>query len=664
MGAPRAGIGAGMGAGIVVRGDSVARAGDAVRRLLGAPNGHAVVLVRLSPPTPVSAAVVDVVVDVLVEAGCTVAVGTMLAGRERDRGHRSVGALAHAAGLTGHTGRGRPYAVVDLADDLVPARLPPTSVLAEHVVSRAWLDADTRVVIGRAVTDLTDTYAGCLDTLLRVVPEVPGCEPADVAGDLLRHVPPQLAVVDAVKSSVGADGNRILEPRDTDTVVVTTDPLLADVTLAALLGVDRATSRLVARVVAARGETMLGDLRGDLQGDVEGDLRPFDDIDRPHPVTTRAAQRLARDPRLARVVSAATGGPDAGTVPADPVLAGIRPLLTEAVRAASDPVGQAGLVGLLGVAGALTDGGHAWAATMDKAKIDRRIVPLGFDPAEHPDEDYDDLPRLLAAVDAAVDALPRPDHPDGLRWCLVDRATVFEMSRVVGADFDAWVERVDVAAGISLMADYVGGRRVVVGEDESGRLRQAERNLYLPQPNYVAAWGGEPIDVCKIELVERGPDRHRLLWRTVRSPNRSAVHDDGTLTFARTDTAATAGGTLVTIRGRQLFALPPVLEAADLPSLPELHVPLLEEAYRRFFTSTFDNLEACFEGREFRIGRPPPEPDEPLLTESVRLVLDALVSRFGADRERPAARAARGGADSDPEPGLDAHGFRHVRGPR
>jgi hypothetical protein len=638
---------AGPPAGIVVRGGSAVLAGEGVRRLLPAAHGQAVVLVRLSPPTPVSSAVVDVVVDALVESGCEVAVGTMLASRDRDRGHRSVGALAHAAGLPGHTSRGRPYAVVDLADDLVPAPLPPSSALAEQLVARAWLDADTRVVIGRAVTDLTDTYAGCLDTLLRVVPEVPGCEPADVAVDVLAYLAPQLAVVDALATSAGADGSRILDPRDTKTVVITTDPLLADVTLAALLGVDRSASRLVGRAVAARREPF---------GEVEGDLRPFGSTDHAHPVATRAAQRLARDVRLARVLSAATGGPDAGSAPADPLLAGLRGVLTEAVRAAGDPVGQAGLVGILGVAGALTDSGQAWAGTMDKTKVDRRVVPLGFAVGDHPDEDYDDLPRRLADIDAAIDALPPPDDPDALRWCLVDGATVFEVRRVVEADFDSWVDRVDVAAGISLMADYVGGRRVVVGEDGSGRQRQAERNLYLPQPNYVAAWGGEPIDVCKVELVERGPDRHRLLWRTVRSPNGSALHDDGTLTFERTDGTDGVARTTVTIRGRQLFTLPPALAAADLPSLPELHGPLLEEAYRRFFTSTFDNLEACFEGREFRIGRPPPGPDEPLLTESVRLLLDALLSGLGAPR--------RGDEPERPDPDLDAHGFRHVRGTR
>ena len=326
---------------------------------------------------------------------------------------------------------------------------------------------------------------------------------------------------------------------------------------------------------------------------------------------------------------------------------------------------------LLGLAGTLAEGGETWAATTDKSKVERRVVSLGFDPGEHPDADYDGLPEELAVVDAVIDRLPRSDDPDALRWCLADGATLFEVRRLVAADFDAWVERVDVAEGISLMADYIGGRRLGVGdptgsEQQGGsRQRQAERNLYLPQPNYLVAWGGEPIDVCKIELVERGPDRHRLLWRTVSSPNGSAVHDDGTLTFDRVGGVGGVGGagdagTQVTIRGRQLFTLPAALAAVDLPSVPELHGPLLEEAYRRFFTATFDNLEACFEGREHRIGRPPPDPSEPLLTESVRMLVDALTSRLGGDGGGGSGPRSAGASN----PAVDQHGFRHVRGPR
>ncbi|GAA2471684.1 hypothetical protein [Terrabacter carboxydivorans] len=648
---------------IVVRGRGPALLAAAVRRLLppSTASGRAVVLARLSPPTPASASVVHVVVDALVEAGSEVSVAGLLTSRDRDRGHRSVGALAHAAGLTGRTERGRPYAVVDLAEDLVPSRAPARSVLAGLPVPRAWLTADTRVVVGRAVTELVDTYAGCLDTLLRAVPEVAGCEPADLAAEVARHLGPHLAVLDALDASGGADGGRLPQVSETDTAVVARDPVLADVTLAGLLGVDRSSSSLVERAVGLLGEP---------SGSVEGDLQPFPPVAHAHPLAVRAARQVARDTRLARVLSAATGGPDAGSVTADPVLAALRPLVTEAVRAAADPIGQAGLVALLGLASTLSAGGEAWAATMDKAKVDRRVVSLGFDPADHPDADYDTLAAQLAAIDAVVDRLPRSEDPDALRWCLVDGATVFEVRRAVAVDFDAWVERVDVAEGISLMADYLGGRRVLVGEAHpaeadptesrgGSRQRQAERNLYLPQPNYLAAWGGEPIDVCKIELVERGPDRQRLLWRTVSSPNGSAAHDDGTLAFERTGD----GATLVTIRGRQLFTLPPVLDAVDLPSVPEVRGPLLEEAYRRFFTATFDNLEACFEGREHRIGRPPPDPSEPLLTESVRMLVDALTSRLGVGdaRRDHATPAGRCGA---PDPALDVHGFRHVPGPR
>ena len=223
---------------------------------------------------------------------------------------------------------------------------------------------------------------------------------------------------------------------------------------------------------------------------------------------------------------------------------------------------------------------------------------------------------------------------------------MFEVSRVVAADFDAWVARVDVAAGISLMADYLGGRRVAVGEDPArdaaGRAQPLPPAAQLPRR---LGWGAHRR--LQDRARRAGPDRHRLLWRTVHSPNGSAVHDDGTLTFDgwRCRTAVPAPGS--TIRGRQLFTLPPVLDAADLPALPELHGPLLEEAYRRFFTTTFDNLEACFEGREFRIGRPPPDPTEPLLTESVRMLVDGLTSRPGGDEGAARGTPARGG----PRPG-------------
>lgn len=642
---------------MVVGGGDLDALGPAVAALGPALTGSAVVLVRLRQPTPVAARVIHAVVDLLRDNGCRlVVVGASVHSYDLDRGHRTVADLARLAGLTGRTTRGSRYAVVDLGGDLVAAPVPASSVLSGQRVSRTWVESDTRVLVGRAVTDLTDGYAAGLTTLLGAAPEVAGAEPADVAADLLSYLPPALTVVDALAASVGPDGGRLPRPLPSDRLVVATDVLSADGATAAALGLDRSTSPLFERALRTVGPP---------GGRTEGRLTPLEGARAAHPLARAAARSVVVEPRLARVLSAATGGPDEGAVPADPVLSTVRTVLTPLVEAADDAAGHLALSAVLGAVGAARQGSLGWSTGLDKDSIDRREVPLGLDPAAYPDEAYDSLPEFFAPFDAMVDGLP--ENADGMRWRLVDGATVFEVDREVRADFDAWVARVDVAAGISLMADYVGGRRVTVSSTRSGdttRTRQAERNLYLPQPNYLAAWGGEPIDVCKIELVERAPDRHRLTWRTVSSPNGSAAFDDGSLTFSRT-----TAGTRVVVRGRQLFALPTTWAGIDLAAVPELRNPLLEEAYRRFFTTTFDNLEACFEGREFRIGRPPMDPHEPLLTQALDLVLGAVSDWLGDHRdgaggaERP-GEAASAGAVRAGGSEVDSHGFRHVRGTR
>ena len=277
---------------------------------------------------------------------------------------------------------------------------------------------------------------------------------------------------------------------------------------------------------------------------------------------------------------------------------------------------------------------QAWRTVLDKSRLDRVDVPLAFDPSDHDDADYDAVPDVLAPFEALLGDEAQSEE---LRWIMVDGAVVFTVSQVLQAPFDLFVERVDVARGISLMADYVGGRVVEVAHDELGRpTRQAERNIYLPEPNYLAFWGGLPIDVCKIELVEYADDHHRLSWRTVMSPNGSATYDDGSLTFA-----AEGDCTRVTVLGRQLFTLPPFWQAVDLDRFPDLKAPLVEDAYRRFFAATFHNLEACFEGRDHRIGRDP--------------VAAADRHRAGVDGGRPgrglACREVRRRATASPRTG-------------
>ena len=607
-------------------------------------DGHkaAVIVTTVSPPVPVHRELVDAVVDLLHEAGWRkVVVASAVRVRDRDRGLTDHPSLAAQAGLRGTTRTGNPYHVADLHEDLVAAPVPESSVLSGQLVAAQWADAGLRVVLARSMTDLVDGYRGCLDTLLSVAHPVAGAAPADVAADLLDHLPPQLAIVDALVSSHGFAGSDVGRPLDTEALIAADDALVADVLTARLQAVDPGASRLVHEALARHGLPT--------EARVHGDLTPF--------AGWQNAPTLARDAlqqsgtSVERIAGAVLSPPDAGHDPHDAIV-------TAWQQAAAAYTGTLDAPGMHAWAdwtiawtaytlAAARQQAQAWATLFAPDRIDRVEVPLGFDPDAYSAAEYRSVAREAAGFERLLDGVPATDN--GLRWTMLDRAVVFEVSRVVRVPFTDFVERVDVAAGISLMADYIGGRVVALDRDEQGRAtRQAERNLYLTQPNYLAFWGGQPIDVCKIETVSYGDAEHRLVWRTVASPNRSATYDDGAMTF----TDAGPGLTRVSVSGRQLFTLPPFWEAADLDRFPDYKAVLVEDAYRRFFETTFDNLEACYEGREFRIGREPADPARPLPTE----VLSGLLRSAGrnlAETSRPGTKRAAA---------TDADGFRHFSG--
>ena len=129
---------------------------------------------------------------------------------------------------------------------------------------------------------------------------------------------------------------------------------------------------------------------------------------------------------------------------------------------------------------------------------------------------------------------------------------------------------------------------------------QAERNLYLPQPNYLALYGGDVIDVAKLEHVRYDDREHKIFWRTVKSPNDSAAYDDGAVAFTAIDDNATR----VSVMGRQQFTLPLFWQVFDLDLWPELKDPLVTDAYLTYFDKTLDNFLARYEGRHEPVGRP------------------------------------------------------------
>ncbi len=609
--------------------------------------GPALVLTTLAAPTPVSVGVIDLVVDELAIRGHDVTLGGGLRVADRDRGVLSVAAMAAQAGLGGRTERGTAYQLVDLVSERgEPLDVPSHSILSGVPISRLWSGAGLRVVLARAVTDLADGYAGCLDALALLAP-VPGGAPAEVSADIARYAPPHLAIVDAVEASGGVDGRGVPLPVPTDTLIVGRDVALVDQTMAALMGEDRSAARPFAELLRLRGEP---------PGTLDGNLSPWPDFPRADAGLREARRALDVLPQAARLFDAvAVAPPDGPRSEGQPMLRGLRELYAAWARASSHPAARAGIGLALGLAGTLASSATGWLTTFDKDHVPTVVTSLGFDPADFAAAQYDGLPDFLAPF--ARLAAGAPTLADGLRWTRHDGAVVFRTEREVAARFADFVARVDVAEGISLMADYIGGRRVTVTADEAGRpVRQGERNVYLPQPNAAAAFGGKPIDVCKIELVERTGTAHRLHWRTILSPNGSARSDDGTLSFEDTG----RGTVRLLVTGRQEFTLPPSLDPGVIARVPDLLDSLTTESYRRFFTSTFDNLEACFEGRPFRVGVPPDSGDSPLLTDLLRVAVEqGREALLGETPTTASGRAVRRPVDE-----VDLHGFAHFRGNR
>lgn len=320
-------------------------------------------------------------------------------------------------------------------------------------------------------------------------------------------------------------------------------------------------------------------------------------------------------------------------------------------------VGSVGSAALRAALDAARASAEAWVVVFAKDRVARREVPLGFDLADYSLADYDAVAGYMAPI--AADAAAAPMTGSGLRWTYRGPAVLFEMRRVLNAPFDDLVARVEVSSAIRTMSDYIGGASAVVSRDELGRVtRQAERNLYLPQPNWIALSGGRFIDVCKLEVVHYDGDEHRIAWRTMSSPNGSAVFDDGTVAFTRHGSAQTE----VTVAGLQEFTLPPFWAALEPYLVPAVKDALVEESYRRFFTTTLDNIEAAYEGRDHRVGRDrtaaDDEPPEQRLTDALRAA-GALLP------EHPVAEAVRWwqrqSATAEPDD-VDEHGFRHFAG--
>jgi hypothetical protein len=470
-------------------------------------------------------------------------------------------------------------------------------------------------------------------------------DPGDVVAELLHRTPVHFALIDAEASAHGSGGARAPKSTNTYCIIASSDVRLADYVGALKMGLDPDASPLSARVRKALGMPA--------QYTIDGDLRAYAGWTNAHPLVVDSTSRRDASPTWRRLLRPWLQSLDAELFPLKSALdakanAGLAPLLRDID---ADPVAFAGLVFANYMLWGLQRGLDAYRVMYDKDALRRVEAPLGIDLGLYTGADYDALAPELSALEPLLEGAP--ESAEGLRWRYLEEAVLFEFERTLPVDYEEFVGKVDVANTIQFMNDYIGGAVVPVERDAAGRvIRQAERNLYLPQPNYLVLADGKPIDVAKIERVEYCENARRMYWKTVASPNGSAIHDDGIVTFAGSDE-----GTRVRIFGRQQFVLPPFWQAAQLDLNPQLKAYLLTHAYKSFFDRTLANFEALVEGRDIRIGLPWHAPATP--SESEPMPSAALERAIGNGLHWLRDAWETGGARRPAPLHVDEEGFAH-----
>ena len=599
-------------------------------------------------PAATDPTLVETLVDLLHEGGYPNVV--VAAGADESAawaGNRGAYALVDLLGYRFVTPAGREYDIVDLSDDLIDAPFQPGDLLAGTKLSETWLNAGYRIVCATNTTHASSGYHLGLGTVMRVLPNAygtrPSAPPGDVVAELLALTPVDLTIIDAIESCHGSGGARAPKPISTGTIIAAYDIWTADVVGAIKMGLDPGVSPLFARAPD----------RPDLE--IDGSLAVYDGFIAPHPLALDAMTQLESSPWLSQLTRPwiQVLDPELFTLES-PIDATLNEKLAPwFADIDSDPLAFGALVFAGYTAGAAQRVVDTYRILYDKDNVRRSDVRLGFDPDSFAPSVYRSIVPELKGLEQLLDGAE--EHRPRLRWRYLDEAVLFDYRSDLPIDFDEFVAAVDVARTISYMNDYLGGVVVELQYDDDERsIRQAERNLYLPQPNYLALSGGKPIDVCKLEIVEYGTDRHRLYWKTIASPNDSARYDDGIVTFDRTNT-----GTAVTIFGRQLFTLPPLWTAVDLGLAPDFKAHLVTDAYATFFDRTLANLEALVEGRDIRIGKPRPDTPAPLPSSTLeRLAEDGLdwLNTMSASIKGPTATT------TDNQVGeVDDDGFIHFK---
>jgi len=570
--------------------------------------------------------------------------------------------LAELSGYAYRTPAGHSYDVVDLSEEVVEGGFPPNAVLAGSGIGRAWRDAHFRISFAKVKTDDEHGYVLGAESLCDVLPlrdknyhyrhrlRLP-----DVFLALLATHPPDFALLDAICCSHGQLGSRHPLPFQANTIIASDSLLLADWAASRKMGLDLNASPVNATALATLGLPA--------RYRVAGSLDPWVGWINVSPVLVISTRARNRSLAASRFFKAWLTSTNPELFPfRDPVDKRLNEAFAGLRRHVETAAVQWALVALNAAVAQSHRAAEAVRTLAAKDRLNRVALPLGLDLNRVQHGDFEAVKEYLDLLARRLRATPLVDGE--FRKVKLEDSILFEFTREIPVPYREFVARVDITQAVGFMNDYLGGARVIVARDSAGRIvHQAERNVYLPQPNYLVLSGGEPIDVTKLELIRYRPESQRIYWRTLKSENGSATFDDGRVEFRR------AGeGTRVTVLGRQQFTLPWFWRMVRIDLWPELYDALADHAYRSFFSQTLANFEAAYEGRDFRIGQPvdPQAGEDETQDQLPAAQLAALARRAGEAAQHfkldvAAVIAGLAKRRIGPRAPLDENGFRHGR---
>ena len=556
---------------------------------------------ELTGSTATDPQLVERLVDLLQERGYSrIVVGESRNSHDSWLENRDVQILADILGYRYVTPDGNDYDVIDLAEETLPGPFTGTSLLAHSKIASAWCEADFHILFSKNKTDDENAFHLGLNNLISLLPLKDKdyhykhrLDRAEVLLEILRHVQVDFCLIDAWVSNHGNAGSRVARPLDTKTLIAGANLLLTDYAAAVKMGIDFDAS--------PPHRKALRHLSLPQPHHIDGDLLPYQGWINVHPILLDANRRRAKWVELDQILQ-----PWLQTVDSeifafrDPVNERINAWVSAYLRGVDDnPNTFSCLLALNYLLSLIYLALDALRVMNWKDSLWQKEAPLNIDVEAYPYEDYAAIVDYLEPLETQTRKLSADSN--GLRWMFHDDGSVlFEFSRQIPVDYDDFVAQVDITKSIQYMTDYIGGRIMPVKTDRRGRVtHQVERNLYLPQPNYLVFYQGQDIDVSKLEYFRYREHQQQMLWRTVKSENGSASYDDGIVRFIRTG----PNETLVSIFGRQQFTLPLFWQIVNLDNYPALKERLFNQAYTDFFTHTMANFEAVYEGRDVRIGK-------------------------------------------------------------